>query len=36
RYEDTFHRVDGEWCFATRQMFVRLKGDLSQHLTFDL
>jgi ketosteroid isomerase-like protein len=36
RYEDTFHRVEGEWCFATRRMFVRLKGDLSQHLTFDL
>jgi len=36
RYRDTFHRVDGEWWFATREMFVTLKGDLSQHLTFDL
>jgi 3-phenylpropionate/cinnamic acid dioxygenase small subunit len=36
RYEDTFHRVEGEWWFASRRMFVTLKGDLSQHLTFDL
>jgi ketosteroid isomerase-like protein len=35
-YHDTFHRVDGEWCFDTREMFVDLKGDLSQHLLFDL
>ena len=36
RYHDTFHRVDGEWCFDTRQMFVDLTGDLSHHLLFDL
>lgn len=36
RYEDTFHQVDGHWCFDTRTMFVDLKGDLSQHLLIDL
>ncbi len=36
RYHDTFHRVDGEWCFDTRQMFVDLKGDLGHHLLFEL
>jgi len=36
RYRDTFHRVDGEWCFDTRQMFVDLTGDLSRHLLFEL
>ena len=36
RYHDTFHVVDGEWCFATREMFVDLTGDLSHHLLFDL
>jgi 3-phenylpropionate/cinnamic acid dioxygenase small subunit len=36
RYLDTFHRVDGEWWFDTREMFVDLKGDLSKHLLFDL
>jgi len=36
RYRDTFHRVGGEWCFDSREMFVDLTGDLSQHLLFDL
>ena len=36
RYRDSFHRVDGEWHFDTRAMFVDLKGDLSHHLLFDL
>ena len=36
RYRDTFHRVGGEWCFDTREMFVDLTGDLSQHLLFEL
>lgn len=36
RYHDTFHRVDGEWCFDTREMFVDLTGDLSHHLLFEL
>jgi 3-phenylpropionate/cinnamic acid dioxygenase small subunit len=36
RYRDTFHRVDGDWCFDTRQMFVDLTGDLSRHLLFEL
>ena len=36
RYRDTFHRVDGQWHFDTREMFVDLTGDLSQHLLFEL
>ena len=36
RYRDTFHRVSGQWWFDTRQMFVDLTGDLSQHLLFEL
>jgi hypothetical protein len=35
-YHDTFHRVDGEWCFDRREMFVDLTGDLSHHLLFEL
>lgn len=35
-YHDSFHVVDGEWCFDTRQMFVDLTGDLSHHLLFEL
>lgn len=35
-YHDTFHRVDGQWCFDTRQIYVDLTGDLSHHLLFDL
>ena len=35
-YHDTFHRVEGEWRFDTRRMFVDLTGDLSQHLLFEL
>ena len=36
RYHDTFHLVDGEWWFDTREMFVDLAGDLSHHLLFEL
>jgi 3-phenylpropionate/cinnamic acid dioxygenase small subunit len=36
RYHDTFHRVSGQWCFDTRQIFVDLTGDLSHHLLFEL
>jgi 3-phenylpropionate/cinnamic acid dioxygenase small subunit len=36
RYHDSFHRVDAEWCFNTREMFVDLTGDLSHHLLFEL
>jgi 3-phenylpropionate/cinnamic acid dioxygenase small subunit len=36
RYHDSFHRIDGEWCFEVREMFVDLTGDLSHHLLFDL
>ena len=35
-YHDTFQRVDGVWCFETREMFVDLTGDLSHHLLFEL
>jgi 3-phenylpropionate/cinnamic acid dioxygenase small subunit len=33
-YRDTFHRVDGEWSFDSRTMFVDQIGDVSQHLKF--
>ncbi|MBW2418746.1 MAG: nuclear transport factor 2 family protein [Deltaproteobacteria bacterium] len=36
RYHDTFHRVDGRWCFDTRIMLVDLTGDLSRHLLYEL
>jgi 3-phenylpropionate/cinnamic acid dioxygenase small subunit len=36
RYADTFRRVDGQWWFDTREIFVDLTGDLSQHLLFEL
>jgi 3-phenylpropionate/cinnamic acid dioxygenase small subunit len=36
RYHDTFQRVDGKWCFDTREMFVDLTGDLGQHLLIEL
>ncbi|MEZ5382487.1 MAG: nuclear transport factor 2 family protein [Microthrixaceae bacterium] len=36
RYHDTFHRVEGEWRFDTREMFVELTGNLDHHLLFDL
>ena len=35
-YHDTFHQVDGQWCFDTREMFVDLTGDLTHHLLFRL
>jgi 3-phenylpropionate/cinnamic acid dioxygenase small subunit len=36
RYRDTFHRVDGTWCFDTREILVDLTGDLSHHLLLEL
>ena len=36
RYHDEFERVDDQWRFARRTMFVDLVGDLSQHLLFEL
>ena len=33
-YRDTFHRVDGQWWFDTRTMYVDQAGDLSHHLKF--
>lgn len=35
-YHDTFQRIDGEWFFDTRTMFVDQVGDLSHHLKYDL
>ena len=35
-YHDTFQRIDGEWWFDTRIMFVDLMGDLSHHLLYAL
>ncbi len=35
-YHDTFHKVDGAWCFDQRTMFMDRFGDLSQHLLFNL
>lgn len=34
RYRDSFHRVDGAWCFDTRTMYVDQVGDLSHHLKY--
>ncbi|ORA12684.1 nuclear transport factor 2 family protein [Mycobacterium arosiense] len=33
-YHDTFHRVNGAWCFDSRTMFVDQVGDVSRHLKF--
>ena len=33
-YKDTFHRVNGAWCFDSRTMFVDQVGDVSRHLKF--
>lgn len=33
-YHDTFHQVKGTWCFATREMYVDLIGDCSEHLLY--
>ncbi len=31
-YRDTFHRVDGQWWFDSRTMFIDQVGDTSHHL----
>ncbi len=36
RYHDTFHKVDGEWWFDVRMIFVDLIGNMTEHLSFDL
>jgi 3-phenylpropionate/cinnamic acid dioxygenase small subunit len=33
-YHDTFHRVEGQWWFDSRTMFVDQIGDTSHHLKF--
>lgn len=35
RYRDSFHRVDGDWWFDTKVMFVDQTGDLSHHLLIE-
>ena len=35
RYHDCFHKAEGKWVFASREMFVDLLGDLSAHLLYD-
>jgi len=34
RYGDTFHRIDGQWWFDTRTMYVDQTGELGHHLLF--
>ncbi len=36
RYHDTFQRIEGQWWFDTRTMFVDQLGDLSHHLKYEL
>ena len=36
RYHDSFHRIDGEWWFDVRMIFVDLIGNMNEHLSFDL
>jgi hypothetical protein len=36
RYHDTFRRIEGEWWFDLRMIYVELIGDMTQHLSFDL
>lgn len=36
RYEDTFHKVEGEWCFDLKTIKVRLVGELREHLSLSL
>ena len=33
-YHDTFHKVDNSWRFKTREMYVDLIGDCSEHLLY--
>ncbi|CAA0091229.1 Uncharacterised protein [Halioglobus japonicus] len=35
RYRDSFHKVEGQWRFASREMLVDLIGDCSAHLLYD-
>lgn len=34
RYRDSFLKTDGRWQFETREMYVDLLGDCSQHLLY--
>lgn len=35
RYKDRFHKVESQWRFASREMFVDLVGNCSAHLLYD-
>ena len=35
RYSDEFRKIDGDWHFARREMYVDLVGDCSEHLLYD-
>jgi 3-phenylpropionate/cinnamic acid dioxygenase small subunit len=35
RYQDSFHKVEGNWAFRERAMFVDLMGDCTAHLLYD-
>jgi 3-phenylpropionate/cinnamic acid dioxygenase small subunit len=36
RYHDSFRRIDNEWWFDLRMIFVDLIGNMTEHLSFDL
>ena len=36
RYHDTFHKIEGEWWFDIRMIYVDLIGNMTEHLSFDL
>ena len=35
RYSDEFRKIDGNWQFARREMYVDLVGNCSEHLLYD-
>ncbi len=35
RYQDRFKKIDGNWQFARREMFVDLIGNCSEHLLYE-
>ena len=35
RYQDRFRKIDGNWQFARREMFVDLIGNCSEHLLYE-
>jgi hypothetical protein len=35
RYQDRFRKIDSNWQFASREMFVDLIGNCSEHLLYE-